>query len=294
MLGRLQKLFAKQDSRDRVHPKLHGLCWLMVAVLTSVALSACMPRASAETPEDPVSPVPSQDTVTVDLFFADDQAMEVLPERREVEVPADPSQRPPIEELVVTELLKGPTDPLLKRTLPAEAKLISVQVTDGLALVNFSKEFVSKHPGGSTGEIMTILSLVSSLTCLPNIDRVQILVEGQRIDTIAGHAIVSGELAREIRLGDFFVSEERAQALQERVNAGEGTWRKDPLEVARREAPARGLLPNLDYKLGRSRQGYQIVEVEYEDNVYVIRLCQPQIKGEEGIWVIDSISLLDE
>ncbi len=161
--------------------------------------------------------------------------------------------------------------PLLKRTLPSEAKLISIQVTDGLALVNFSKEFVTKHPGGSTGEIMTILSLVSSLTCLPNIDRVQILVEGQRIDTIAGHAIVSGELAREIRLGDFFVSEERAQALQERVNAGEGTWRKDPLEV-----------------------GYQIVEVEYEDNVYVISLCQPQIKGEEGIWVIDSISLLDE
>ena len=201
-------------------------------------------------PEDPVSPVPSQDTVTVDLFFADDQAMEVLPERREVEVPADPSQRPPIEELVVTELLKGPTDPLLKRTLPSEAKLISIQVTDGLALVNFSKEFVTKHPGGSTGEIMTILSLVSSLTCLPNIDRVQILVEGQRIDTIAGHAIVSGELAREIRLGDFFVSEERAQALQERVNAGEGTWRKDPLEVARREAPARGALAQPGLQIG--------------------------------------------
>ena len=211
-----------------------------------------------------------------------------------MEVPADPSQRPPIEELVVTELLKGPTDPLLKRTLPAEAKLISVQVTDGLALVNFSKEFVSKHPGGSTGEIMTILSLVNSLTCLPNIDRVQILVEGQRIDTIAGHATVSDELARKVRVGDFFVSEERAQALQERVNAGEETWRKDPLEVARRESPARGLQPNLDYKLSRSKQGYQLVEVEYEDNVYVISLYQPEIKGEEGVWVIDSISLLDK
>lgn len=294
MLGRLWKLSVNQDSHHRMRRKLTGLCWIMIAILTSVALSACMPRASAETPEEPISPVPSQDTVTVDLYFADDQAMEVLPERREVEVPADPAQRPPVEELVVSELLKGPTDTLLKRTLPAEAKLISVQVTDGLALVNFSKEFVSKHPGGSTGEIMTILSLVNSLTCLPNIDRVQILVEGQRIDTIAGHATVRDELARKVRVGDFFVSEDRAKALQERVNAGEETWRKDPLEVARRESPARGLQPNLDYKLSRSKQGYQLVEVEYEDNVYVISLYQPEIKGEEGVWVIDSISLLDK
>ncbi|HHT85543.1 MAG: GerMN domain-containing protein [Bacillota bacterium] len=290
------KVQGRVQGRGEGRPYRKGLSW---ALLTLVALmfgvlSGCAPRATGEAPEDPVVPVPSQDTVTVDLYFADDQAMEVLPERREVEVPADPAQRPPVEELVVTELLKGPNDPLLKKTLPAEAKLISIQVTDGLALVNFSKEFVTKHPGGSTGEIMTILSLVNSLTCLPNIDRVQILVEGQKIETIAGHATVSGELARKIRLGDFFVSEERSKALQERVDAGEETWRKDPLEVARREAPARGLLPNLDYELSRSKQGYQLVEVEYEDNIYVISLYQPETKGDAGIWVIDRISLLDE
>ncbi len=271
-----------------------GLPVLLVAVaLVSTAVSGCTPRASGETPQDPVSPVPSQDTVTVDLYFADDQAMEVLPERREVEVPSDPGQRPPIEELVVTELLKGPDDPLLNRTFPHEAKLISVQITDGLALANFSKELVTKHWGGSTGEMMTILSLVNSLTCLPNIDRVQILVEGKKVETLAGHADITGELKRSVRLGDFFVSEERSKTLQERVDAGQESWRKNPLEVARREAPARGLLPNLDYRLARSKEGYQLVEVEY-GKTYVISLYQPETKGDAGIWVIDAVSVLGE
>lgn len=266
------------------------LAFLVVVALGSMTLAGCTPRASGETPKDPVSPVPSKDTVTVDLYFSDDQAMEVLPERREVEVASDPAQRLSLAELVVTELLKGPNDPLLNKTLPPEAKLISVQVIDGLVMANFSKELVAKHWGGSTGEMMTILSLVNSLTCLPNIDRVQILVEGKKVETLAGHADITDELKRAVRPGDFFVSEERSKVLQERVDAGQEAWRKDPLEVARREAPARGLLPNLDYRLARSKEGYQLVEVEY-GKTYVISLYQPETKGDAGIWVIDTISV---
>lgn len=280
-------------AKSRRSRRKSWLALLVVVVLASMTLAGCTPRASGETPKDPIFPVPSKDTVTVDLYFADDQAMEVLPERREVEVASDPAQRLSLEELVVTELLKGPEDPLLNKTFPAEAKVLSVQVTDGLALANFSKELVTKHGGGSTGEMMTILSLVNSLTVLPNIDRVQILVEGKKVETLAGHADVTGELVRVVRPGDFFVSDERSKALQERVDAGQESWRKDPLEVARREAPARGLLPNLDYRLGRSKEGYQLVEVDY-GKTYVISLHQPETKGDEGIWVIDTISVLGE
>lgn len=265
---------------------------MLLAALAFTSLAACTPRASGQLPGDPVSPVPSKDTVTVDLHFADDQAMEVLPERREVEVASDPSQRPPMEELVVTELLKGPKDPLLRRTFPTDTSLISVQVTDGLALANFSKELVTKHGGGSTGEMMTILSLVNSLTELPNVQKVQILVEGRKIDTLAGHADVSGPLERVIRQGDFFVSEERSKVLQERVDSGQEVWRKDPLEVAKREAPARGFLPTLEYKLAPT-QGYTSVQVDYV-KTYVITLYQPEKQGEDGIWVIRTISPVGE
>jgi hypothetical protein len=262
---------------------------LAVLLLISMLTAGCMPPATGKTPSEPVSPVPSKDTVTLTLYFGDDQAMEVLPERRVMEVPSDPSQRPPLYVLVVQELLKGPTDPLLRKTLPPEAKLLSVQVTDGLALVNFSREVQTKHWGGSTGEAMSLLSLVNSLTELPEIQKVQILVEGQKVETLAGHFDVTQPLARAIRTGDFFTSEERAKALQARVDQGQDLWRKDPLEVAKRESGGRGLLCNLEYKLVSKAGGQATVSVEFNGKTYVITLNQPQKQGDQGIWVIKSI-----
>ena len=81
MLGRLWKLSVNQDSHHRMRRKLTGLCWIMIAILTSVALSACMPRASAETQKNPYFRPVSRYSYS-GLYFADDQAMEVLPERR--------------------------------------------------------------------------------------------------------------------------------------------------------------------------------------------------------------------
>lgn len=261
----------------------------LLLALVVAGLAGCTPRATGNTPSEPVSPVPSTDTVTVTLYFGDEQGMEVLPERREVEVPSDATQRPPLYTIVVRELLKGPTDSLLRRTFPAEAQLLSIQVTDGLALVNFSRELQTKHWGGSTGEAMTLLSLVNSLTELPEIEKVTILVEGQKIETLAGHFDATEPLTRAIRVGDFFTSEERAKALQVRVDTGQETWRKDPLEVARREAGGRGLLSNLEYALVSKESGKAIVTVDYKGKTYLITLVQPQKQGDQGIWVIKSI-----
>jgi len=119
---------------------------------------------------------------TITLYFPDEQAMYVVPEQREV------SKDKPIEEIVVQELMKGPKTPDLSlTTIPKEAKLLSVEIKDKIAYVNFSKELVEKHVGGSTGEMMTILPIVNSLTELPEIEKVQFLVEGEKKKTLAGH-----------------------------------------------------------------------------------------------------------
>jgi len=118
----------------------------------------------------------------ITLYFPDEQAMYVVPEQREI------IKDKPIAEIIVEELMKGPKSPgLSPTTIPEEAKLISVEVKDNTAYVNFSKELVEKHIGGSTGEMMTILPIVNSLTELPEIEKVQFLVEGQKVKTLAGH-----------------------------------------------------------------------------------------------------------
>ncbi|MBQ0067408.1 MAG: GerMN domain-containing protein [Phascolarctobacterium sp.] len=63
--------------------------------------------------------------------------------------------------------------------LPTGTKLLGMEVKDGIAYVNFSKE-VNKRTMGSYEATMFIGSIVNSLTELPDIKAVQILIEGEK------------------------------------------------------------------------------------------------------------------
>ncbi len=75
------------------------------------------------------------------------------------------------------------------QSIPADTKLRTLFITDtGEAYVDFSPELSSKHPGGSLSELLTVYAIVDTLTVnLPAIVRVQILVDGKEVDTLAGH-----------------------------------------------------------------------------------------------------------
>jgi hypothetical protein len=71
----------------------------------------------------------------------------------------------------------------------------------GDAFVDLSSEVVSAHPGGSATELLTVYALVNAVTAnLPAVQRVQILVDGKEVDTIAGHVDVRRPLTREMTL----------------------------------------------------------------------------------------------
>ncbi|HEY8530800.1 MAG TPA: GerMN domain-containing protein [Limnochorda sp.] len=71
--------------------------------------------------------------------------------------------------------------------IPAGAEVQWVQVRGSLATVSLNQALVDNHPGGSAGELLTVYSMVHTVTQLPGIERVQFLVEGQRVETLAGH-----------------------------------------------------------------------------------------------------------
>ena len=87
------------------------------------------------------------------------------------------------------EALVEPIDKPLLQAIPADTKLRTLFITDtGDAYVDFSPELSSKHPGGSLSELLTVYAIVDTLTVnLPAIVRVQILVDGKEVDTLAGH-----------------------------------------------------------------------------------------------------------
>jgi len=86
--------------------------------------------------------------------------------------------------------------------IPQGAMLRALFVTaQGEAYVDFSPEFASAHPGGSTNELLTIYSVVNALTAnLPGITSVQLLVNGKELDTLAGHVDLRRPLTQNVAL----------------------------------------------------------------------------------------------
>lgn len=113
----------------------------------------------------------------VKLYFSDNQAEKLVAETRSVTVSENN-----LKKTIVQELIKGPTGSNAIKTVPAEAKVLSVETQEGICFVNLSSEFVSKAPGGSAAEQLTVFSIVNSLTELDDVDQVQFLVEGKKLD----------------------------------------------------------------------------------------------------------------
>lgn len=123
------------------------------------------------------------------LFFSDEQAEFLVGESREI---LDPGSLSALAQLVLEELVRGPKSGL-QPTVPAGSRILApVSCSQDLCIVNFSQEFVSRHPGGTSGEVMTVYSVVQSLCSnVPGVKRVQILVEGKPRETLAGHLFIA-------------------------------------------------------------------------------------------------------
>lgn len=135
---------------------------------------------------------PAKEKVT--LYFSDEQALFLVAEEREISKSADKQQ---LVKSLVEELVKGPTKKGLGLTVPQGVKVNEVKLENGLVTVDLSKELQTNHWGGSTGETMTIYSLVNTLTEIPEVTQVQILVDGNKIDSIAGHLDIKQPLIRD-------------------------------------------------------------------------------------------------
>lgn len=119
--------------------------------------------------------------VKVTLYFANSEGDMLVPEARTIpEVTG-------VARAAIEELIKGPQTKSLAPTIPTETKLKDIDIHDGVATVDFSREFVDNHWGGSSGELLTVYSVVDVLTQFPTVNKVQFMVEGQKVETLAGH-----------------------------------------------------------------------------------------------------------
>ncbi|MGN1004266.1 MAG: GerMN domain-containing protein [Oscillospiraceae bacterium] len=86
-------------------------------------------------------------------------------------------------EIVMAELLRGPTDRAGSLSLPEGTQVRSLSVRDGICQVDLSEEFLRSAPPEEEQAGLTLYALVNSLCALSGVNQVRLLIEGESIDS---------------------------------------------------------------------------------------------------------------
>lgn len=129
-------------------------------------------------------------TMQLVVYHATKDAMYLVPEMHKVPVNSHPAR-------TAIELLQaGPKNPEFVGVMPAGTQMKNITVKDHIAYVDFNDKLIKKNGGGSASEILLVGAIVNTLTEFPDIEQVQILVNGKKIETISGHMDTSEPLSR--------------------------------------------------------------------------------------------------
>ena len=171
------------------------LAWGATAVLERVMQPEGVATPAAEVPA-PAAGVPR---ITATLHYGAPDGQGLVAVRREVPLAeaAVPQGRAILDAL----LTDAAPEPYVQ-LIPDGTTIRAFYVTDrGDAFVDFGPEIVSSHPGGSFAELLTVYAIVNTITAnLPNVQRVQILINGAEADTLAGHVDLRRPLTPDMTL----------------------------------------------------------------------------------------------
>jgi len=158
---------------------------ILAVVIAAIYL---VPRVRVKAPTE-VQRVP-EETRSVTIFFGNKQGDGFVSEAREV--PAAQIFEEQVQ-AVVCELIKGPRDSDKIHAIPPGTELNQVfWVEDSQTLfLDFNAALSANHPGGSTGEYFTIGTILKTISAnFPQVTRVQFLIDGNAVESIAGHYAV--------------------------------------------------------------------------------------------------------
>jgi spore germination protein GerM len=181
--------------------KIYLIAIVVAAASVTWSLMRLLSPATSSAPASTATAAPPAETaphITATLYYASSDGRALVPVRRDV--PAATSVVDQGRQILTVQLQDAP-QPYVQ-VVPKGTKLRAFYVTErGDAFVDLSGDVVSAHPGGSLTELLTVYAIVNTVTSnLPTVQRVQLLVEGKEVDTIAGHVDVRRPLERDVTL----------------------------------------------------------------------------------------------
>jgi spore germination protein GerM len=151
-------------------------------------LQTSAPPEAIDAPAQQTAPAPAAAVprIKATLFFGSEDGLGLAPVEQEVALAQGTVAQ--ARALIEAQLAVKPPDGYVS-TIPEGTKLLGVYVSErNEAFVDLDATVRTKHPGGSMNELFTVYTIVNVLTTnLPDIQNVQLLIDGHEVDTLAGH-----------------------------------------------------------------------------------------------------------
>jgi Sporulation and spore germination len=170
-----------------------AIAWL---VFTGVA------RLYSPRPADPAAAAPPPSTgaerkINATLFFVSEDGFALVGAQREI--PFGEAIAEQARHIIEAQLAAAPAP--LANAVPEGTALKALFISErGEAFVDLSGTVTAKHPGGALDELFTVYAVVNALTVnLPAVTRVQILIDGKEVDTLAGHVDLRHPLQKSMK-----------------------------------------------------------------------------------------------
>lgn len=183
-----------------------GLAYGLMSGLSRLLQS---PTPDAGPGETPATTTPTAAAavpkIKATLFFASEDGLRLTPVERDVPLAEGPVAQ--ARAVIEAQLAAEPPSPLA-RTIPAGVTLRGLFVSqNNEAFVDLDPAIKSGHAGGSLQELLTVYTIVNAvLINLPNLQQVQILIDGHEADTLAGHV----DLRRPLRKNEGLIQSRNA------------------------------------------------------------------------------------
>ena len=130
------------------------------------------------------------------LYYADEEGTGLIKTSENVAYNSNIS----MEKLVTEHLISGPLSYGVYPVTAPEVKILSVTTKDGVCYVNLSKEFLQKQ--GKLSDEVVLYSFINSLTELPNINKVQFMVDSETEISFGDHSYLNEAFERNLEIVD--------------------------------------------------------------------------------------------
>ncbi|MGI6623133.1 MAG: GerMN domain-containing protein [Clostridiaceae bacterium] len=183
----------------------------VIAVIMVLALLMCScgkDKNNEDVMGDDLTPISSltideeeaavlNEKVPVVLYFGNEQQNKLVKEIRYVDIKEAKKGAETLASAMVKELLKGPKAEGLTPLIAEGTTLRSpVTISERIAKVDLTKEFIENHPGGKELAELTVYSIVNTLTEMKEIERVKITINGKETKNFKDNVTLNNDFPR--------------------------------------------------------------------------------------------------